>query len=639
MKQNSHWRFLLVAVHDATMAVIAFELSVWIRLYSVGTPQSLLYLWQGTLVFTIVVIAVFWWQGLQRGIWRYTSFSDVKDIVRATTLAVLIFLPTMFLLTRLEGLPRSAMAITWITMIVFLTLPRLTYRLLKDGDLNLFRERNGGSERVPVLLVGAGDLADIFLREMERTPNDSYHIVGILDDKGTRVGRNLRGVRVLGNLQAMEAVVEQLSQQGQRPQRVIIATDRIDGAAVAAMVEKADLLGLPLSRIPRLTDFKDNRAHAQIAERPIDVEDLLGRPQKVLNRAEMENLVAGRRVIVTGAGGTIGAELARQIAALGPDRLVLFDNSEYALYQIDLELAENNSDVNRIAYLGDVRDQARISQVFALETPELVFHAAAFKHVPMVEANPNEGVLTNVIGTQILANAAMKAECLAMVLISTDKAVYPTSVMGASKRVAEMICQGLSLRGGSTRFVTVRFGNVLGSTGSVVPLFQRQLARGGPLTVTHPEITRYFMTTREAVELVLQATAATPEQGEEGKIFVLDMGEPVKIVDLAQQMIRLAGHQPDRDIDITFTGLRPGEKLHEELFHDKEALIATHMIGVMLAAPRFIDYELLDRRLGELEAAARERNTALTLTSLGHLVPEFTNGDVELRRKSSGASD
>ncbi len=632
-------RLVLVALHDGLMAALAFELSVWLRLYFLPSQHDFFHLWQGTAVFTLVCLAVFWWQGLHRGIWRYASFSDFKLILKAVTLAVLIFLPVMFLLTRLEGLPRSAMAINWCLLVAALTMPRMIYRLAKDGNLLFLRERNGHSGRIPILVIGAGDLADIFMREMDRLPEAQYHVVGLLDHKETRVGRNLRGVRILGAIASLEPVVDFLDQRDQRPQRIIIAADRIEGADVAALLEQADRLGIPISRIPRLTDFRLGGEGVVLAERPIDVEDLLGRPQKVLQRSQMRELIRDRRVLVTGAGGTIGAELAHQITALGPARLILLDNSEYALYQIDLELSEAYPELAKIAYLGDVRDSARVAQVFAQEMPELVFHAAAFKHVPMVEANPNEGVLTNVIGTRILGDACVEAECTAMVLISTDKAVYPTSVMGATKRVAEMICQGLSLRPGPTRFVTVRFGNVLGSTGSVVPLFQRQLARGGPLTVTHPDITRYFMTTREAVELVLQATASSPEEGEEGKIFVLDMGEPVKIVDLARQMIRLAGRQPDKDIAIKFTGLRPGEKLHEELFHDKEALVSTNIGGVMLASPRFIDYDLLRRQIIDLESAARKRDTALTLATIGHLVPEFTNGAVERRRESGGASD
>ncbi len=629
----------MTAGHDALIAALSFELSVWLRFYLEGVPQPIFSLWQGTLVFTVVCVAVFWWQGLNRGIWRYAAFSDFKTIVRAATFAVLIFLPTMFLLTRLEGLPRTVLVINWILLILLLALPRALYRLSKDGDLKFLRERNGGKDRIPVLIAGAGGMAENFLREMDRAPDAGYRVVGIVDDKTGRVGRDIRGVRVMGVIEQLDRIAETLEKQNRRPQRIIIASDRIGGDAVARLLERADKLGIPLARVPRLTDFHADTDDKRVVERPIDVEDLLGRPQKVLNRTEMRDLISSRRVLVTGAGGTIGAELARQIADLAPARLVLVDNSEYALYQIDLEIGERHAGLDRIAYLGDVRDAARVRQVFTQEAPELVFHAAAFKHVPMVEANPNEGVLTNVIGTLNIAEASRENDCLAMVLISTDKAVYPSSVMGASKRLAEMICQGLSLRGGTTRFVTVRFGNVLGSTGSVVPLFQRQLARGGPLTVTHPDITRYFMTTREAVELVLQATAAAPEKGEEGKIFVLDMGEPIKIVDLARQMIRLAGLDPDKDIDIAFTGLRPGEKLHEELFHDKEALIPTHIAGVTLAAPRFIDYDLLRRRIDDLDHAARKRDTDSTLAALGHLVPEFTNGQTAPLRGRSSASE
>jgi O-antigen biosynthesis protein WbqV len=346
----------------------------------------------------------------------------------------------------------------------------------------------------------------------------------------------------------------------------------------------------------------------------------------------MSRLVAGRRVLVTGAGGTIGAELVRQIAALGPAHLTLFDVAEYQLYLIDLDLAERFPEVPRASLLGDVRDRARLDEVMAGARPELVFHAAAYKHVPMVEANPVEGVLTNVVGTRNLAEACRAAGVAAMVMISTDKAVHPTNVMGATKRLAEGICQALDLlgrrEGGATRFITVRFGNVLGSTGSVVPLFQRQLARGGPLTVTHPEVTRYFMTVAEAVELVLQAAALAssdhPPPGiEAGGIFVLEMGEAVRIADLARQMIRLAGFVPDRDVKIEFVGLRPGEKLAEELFHEAEPPVATESDGLLLARPRTTDYAMLARGLKELEEAARDRDSARCQAVLARLVPEF----------------
>ncbi len=376
--------------------------------------------------------------------------------------------------------------------------------------------------------------------------------------------------------------------------------------------------------------------------RPVAIEDLLNRPQVPLDREGMARLIQGRRVIVTGAGGTIGSELARQLATLGPDLLILLDNGEYALWQIDLELAESSPHVPREALLVDIRDEARLRAVFEQLRPELVFHAAALKHVPMVEANPLEGLLTNAAGTRHVADAARAVHARAMVLISTDKAVNPTSVMGASKRLAEMYCQALDIAaratGAGMRCVTVRFGNVLGSTGSVVPLFQRQLARGGPLTVTHPDMRRYFMTVREAVGLVLQASVigtgdAVLPTARDGGIFVLDMGQPVKIVDLARQVIRLAGLRPDEDVEIRFTGLRPGEKLNEELFHGKEPPTPTGYPGLLMAAPRTADPAIVGRAMEELGAACRNGQARLALTLLGRLIPEFehnANGAISM---------
>ena len=346
----------------------------------------------------------------------------------------------------------------------------------------------------------------------------------------------------------------------------------------------------------------------------------------------MARLVQGRRVLVTGAGGTIGGELARQVAALRPAELVLLDNGEFALWQIDSELAELAPDVARVPVIADIRDAVRIRALCLQYRPELVFHAAALKHVPIVEAHPLEGLLTNAVGTVILAEAARAAGAQAMVLISTDKAVNPTSVMGASKRLAEMYCQALDISGrrgdAGMRCITVRFGNVLGSTGSVVPIFQHQLARGGPLTVTHPEMRRYFMTVREAVGLVLQASwvgagAQSPEFLRDGGIFVLDMGPPVKILELARQMIRLAGLRPDVDIEIKFTGLRPGEKLFEELFHGHEPAVPTPYPGLLMARPRTADAAIVARAIEEIAIACRAGNVTAALAQLGRLIPEF----------------
>ena len=465
---------------------------------------------------------------------------------------------------------------------------------------------------------------------MARDRAAPYEVVGLVAVSSRRVGRGVAGVPVLGTLAELPQVIERLERREQRPRRLIIAADGVDGTAVRQLLDIADRLAIPLARLPRITDFRDAPKDGAARIEPVAIEDLLGRPQAVLDRESMRRLIEGRRVLVTGAGGTIGAELVRQVAALGPSRLTLFDSSEYQLYSIDREILEAYPGLPRDAVIGDVRDAARVEEAIAAARPELVFHAAALKHVPIVEAHPIEGALTNTIGTRNVAEACRVHGVGAMVLISTDKAVNPGNVMGATKRAAEMICQALDLaegpRAGGTRYVTVRFGNVLGSTGSVVPLFQRQLAHGGPLTVTDREITRFFMTVREAVELVLQAAALAHEDGARGRIFVLDMGEPVKIVDLARQMIRLAGLKPDEDVRIEFIGLRPGEKLHEELFYADEALAPTRISSIRLASPRSLDATALAPMLDALADAARDRHEGRTLEILARLVPEFRAG-------------
>ncbi|MBV9200648.1 MAG: polysaccharide biosynthesis protein [Alphaproteobacteria bacterium] len=588
--------------------------------------------------FTLIAGAVFLLTGLYRGIWRYASLPDLFNIARAVSFAILAFLPVMFVLTRLEALPRSTLLIDWFVLIALLGGPRLAYRLFKDRGLDHVLERVR-YQSVPVLLISAKDGADTFIREMRRDPHAVYRVVGVLADTPSRVGREIYRVPILGTIDALESVVARLDRRGKRPQKLIITAQNLPGHQVRQLLDRADALAIPLARLPRLTDFERNLDHPERDLEPIALEDLLGRSQAVLDRDAMARLICGRRILVTGAGGTIGSELARQIAALSPGRLVLLDNSEFALYGIEMELRERFPALGPVSLLRDVRDRVQVDEVAAAEKPEIIFHAAALKHLPMVEGNPIEGVLTNAIGSRNVAEAVRAFGASLVVMISTDKAVNPTSVMGATKRLAESFCQALDLYEArrsaplnpGTRYVTVRFGNVLGSTGSVVPLFQRQLAAGRPLTVTHPEVTRFFMTVREAVELVLQASALWPDSGAldgearntRGKIYVLDMGEPVKIVDLAHQMIRLAGLRPGRDIGIEFIGLRPGEKLHEELFHPAEPLIPTGNPAIRLAAPRTADYAMLARSIDELEENARARREERVLQLLERLVPEY----------------
>jgi FlaA1/EpsC-like NDP-sugar epimerase len=523
--------------HDVAMAALSFILSFYLRVGNGIFDYKASHVWGYDLAFAATAGAVFLSTGLYRGIWRYASLPDLLSLIKAASLVILIFFPLMFVATRLEELPRSLVGINWLLLVALLGGPRFAYRVYKDRNLDHILERTSHVP-IPVLLIGAREDSDLFIRTTQRDPARIYRVVGLISDTAMRVGRDMGGVPVLGTLDDIAAVVKNLSLRDDRPQRIIISTRGLDGGAVRKLLDIADELGIPLARLPRLTDFQETLDATRRIE-PIAIEDLLGRPQTVLDRASMKALVAGRRVLVTGAGGTIGAELARQIAAFAPARLALLDNGEFALYSIDGEIGETFPALPRAALVGDVRDRRRVDEVMAAERPELVFHAAALKHVPIVEANPCEGVLTNVLGTRHVAEACRAAGVRAMVMISTDKAVNPANVMGATKRLAESICQALDIgeskRPQGTRFVTVRFGNVLGSTGSVVPLFQRQLAAGGPLTVTHPEIARFFMTVREAVELVLQASALGIEDAERGKIYVLDMGQPIKIVDLARQ--------------------------------------------------------------------------------------------------------
>ncbi|MGA3401457.1 MAG: nucleoside-diphosphate sugar epimerase/dehydratase [Acetobacteraceae bacterium] len=572
--------------------------------------------------------------------WRFAGIDDLLTVVASCAVGAVLFAAVL----ALAGLspPNPAFAIVYaLTLLVMLGVPRVAYR----RSLNRAASRPREDATRSVLLVGSGEDADLFLRAMAHDRRQGFRVEGLLGIGSRQTGRRIQGQPILGSHADAAAVLERLAAEGRLPDILVITTPDLSGADLAALVTQAERFGLTVRRAPRPTALSPagaTTAGPLLELRPVAIEDLLNRPQVPLDRDGMARLIQGRRVIVTGAGGTIGSELARQVAAFGPETLILLDNGEYALWQIDLELAETHPQVRRHALIADIRDEARIRAVFEALRPELVFHAAALKHVPIVEDNPLEGLLTNAAGTRHVADAARAVGAQAMVLISTDKAVNPTSVMGASKRLAEMYCQALDIdarahsrdaartTGQGMRCITVRFGNVLGSTGSVVPLFQRQLARGGPLTVTHPDMRRYFMTVREAVGLVLQASVlgvgdADLPAAREGGIFVLDMGEPVKIVDLARQIIRLAGLQPEQDVEIRFTGLRPGEKLHEELFHGHEPPVPTGHAGLLMATPRTADPAIVGRAVDEIATACRGGQARLALTLLGRLVPEFAH--------------
>lgn len=627
-------RRLLAFVHDIFMAVFAFSLALYLRMGNDITSLPVGSVFVSLLLFTATCAVVFWVSGLYRSIWIFASMRDLIEILRATTIAVVTFVIIGFLTTRLEGVPRTIPFITWFILLACLGGSRMGFRLLRERRLSALWERSGGG-RVHVLLVGAGDEADLFMRAVSSNPQTPFHVVGILGENSKRVGRSIHGADILGTVDQLPMIMDQLRSKNKAPSRLVLTrgVTRFNGELVAQLLEQATSYGLSLSRLPALTELRDDVSAAySVKDQPLVLEDLLGRPETKLNRQEIRSLVKGKRVLVTGSGGTIGAELVRQIAALDPQHLILLEFSEFNLYRVEMETRETYPYQSLHAIIADVRDAVRLEQIFRDEKPDLVFHAAAIKHVPIAEENVRETILTNVHGTKLVADCAAKANVKAMVLISTDKAVHPSSVMGATKRLAEMYCQALDLASTSTRFITVRFGNVLGSTGSVVPRFQEQLAKGGPITVTHPDITRYFMTVREAVELVLQASSLGVRPNDQhGKVLVLDMGQPVKIADLARQMIRLAGLKPDEDIKITYTGLRPGEKLHEELFSDVEELMPSEADGVQLAKSNTVELiqlqKILTEFINQLRTGTDEKTATMRLVDL---VPEF-NRDTELK--------
>jgi FlaA1/EpsC-like NDP-sugar epimerase len=631
---NSTKMRLAALVHDMAMAGLAMYCALILRLgffrgfdhYSLVGPfdglddYSLVF---GAILPFIAAAAVsLLVLGTYRTSWRHASTADLTNIVKAATLAVLIYLPICFVVNRLYWIPRTSVVLAWMVFVLLMAGSRIGYRLFREG--HLFFERHPMMPgQVPILIVGGGVDARILLLSLNRT--SEYYPVGVLDDG---VDDLLGGVPVLGKISDMERVVAKFRDAGDRPRKLVVVNRALPPARLNALVESANQLGLTVARGPDPTRLRPGASDPPDLQ-PISVEDLLGRPQIVLDPGPVHGFVAGRRVLVTGAGGSIGSEIVRQVCAIGPAAICLVDASEFNLYTIDSEVSERWPAIERVARLIDVRHRLLIESCFVSFGPEIVFHAAALKHVPMVERNPVEAIWTNAIGTRHVCDAAVSVGCRAMVLISTDKAVNPANVMGATKRCAEGYCQALALAHASqpatTQFEVVRFGNVLGSSGSVVPLFERQLKAGGPLTVTHPDIERYFMTIREAVQLVLQASAlGVADAALAGRVFVLDMGTPVKIADLARQMIRLAGLRPGEDVVVEFTGLRPGEKLYEELFHSDERIEPTVVPRVNVASPRIpAGLSALSVAFDALEQACFSGRESEALFTLRTVVPEY----------------
>ena len=596
----------LAFFHDLFVAVLAWYSSYALRFnFEIPTEHLavLIYCLPYVVIFQVIV---FYFSGLYRGVWRFASVVDLQRIVSAVTLSTIIVTAALFMLRSSYAIPRSVLIIDPVLLILVMGGSRFLYRAIKDHHLYGLMSSKG----VPVMIVGAGQAAVLLAKELGQS--DQWRIVGILDKDKSLHGREISGVRILGGSSNLFEVYQKFAFK-----HLIIAAPEMSYTERRAILDTASQMDIEVLTVPGLDDLISGRwTVSQI--RPVDVEDLLGRDAVNLDGSGLQQLIASNVVMVSGAGGSIGSELCHQILKFTPRLLVCLDISEYALYQLEQALSIVNSETKILCVIGDVKSVPRIDALLAKHQPKVVFHAAAYKHVPLMENdNVSEAFNNNVLGTYLLAKACKSANVEKFVLISTDKAVNPTNVMGATKRLAEMVCQGLQEESG-TRFVMVRFGNVLGSSGSVIPKFREQIKAGGPITVTHPEITRYFMSIPEAAQLVMQAGL----MGAGGEIFVLDMGEPVRIVDLAKDMIKLSGLQ-EGEIAIEFSGLRPGEKLYEELLADDEQTLPTPHQKLRIASARPVNMDWVNAML-DWVATAHNKDEAILKQELKVWVEEYT---------------
>lgn len=585
-----------------------------------------------------VNLVIFTLSGFYKRHSRSTSLNDVIVISRGALIAVCVQVLIAAQIPALAPITLSIFIIQLMATIPFTGALRIIARH-RELVRRTKRADRIAAKQIPVVLVGTGTNCDLFLRSLDRS-GSTYVPVGVIDDMKGSTGLHFHNARILGSIREPQKAIAALKACEQRSLQLLLTEDvsHFDHKGIFELLSWATTNGIKVSRLPGLADPElDKAGDDEITLRPIAPEDILNRPQKAVERSLLRQMIEGRRVLITGAGGSIGSELSRQIASFNPSLLVLLDNCEFNAYSIDMDLGKNYSDVQRRVHVGCIRDAQRVQSIFKRYKPELVFNAAALKHVPMVELNPCEGVLTNVVGTRNVADAAREAGAIAMVQISTDKAVNTTNVMGATKRVAEFYAQAQDRityekqgpqNESQTRFFSVRFGNVLGSSGSLIPLFQKQISEGGPLTVTDRRMERFFMTIREAVQLTVVAAAkGLARNSGLGEIFVLDMGEPVKIVDLAERMIRMAGLEPYRDIDIDFVGIRPGEKLFEELFDKAEERRDSGIESVESALPDGLPMAQLRSAIIALEKAARMGDEAEVRQQLMNLVPGY--GDQE----------
>jgi FlaA1/EpsC-like NDP-sugar epimerase len=613
---NKYLRFLFLVIIDIILVNVALYGSLYLR-FDGKIPVNFLENYNKMAVlFTVILIGSFYLLGLYNRLWQYASVGELFAVITAVSLGTMANTALVYFI--MQGgklpLPRSIFLISWLLNIFLIGGSRLLWRLLRDYGLKPLQQ-NGGK---PILIVGAGDTGVIVAKELKRHYNGEISLIGFVDDDSSKKDSRVLGVQVLGGRDIIPQLISKFNVE-----EIIIAIPSARGSMIREIVGMCENSDVKIKILPGMYDLiEENVTVNHIRE--VQVEDLLGREPVKVDLESISNYLRGQVILVTGAGGSIGSELCRQILMYSPSKLLLLDNCENNMYDIEMELRNTYFNTEIISLVKDIKDKKAINEIFEKFQPKIIYHAAAHKHVPLMEANPEEAIKNNVMGTYNVAQAADRYGAKKFVLISTDKAVNPSSIMGGSKRLAEIIIQYLD-KTSKTNFVAVRFGNVLASRGSVIPLFKQQIAKGGPVTVTHPDMVRYFMTIPEAVELVIQAGVLAKG----GEIFVLDMGEPVKILDLAKNLIKLSGFEPQNDIEIIFTGIRPGEKLYEELLTAEEDVNATTHQRIFVAKPNCLNGVFIEELINNINNSYFPRNMQETEELLRKFIPNFRDSKIE----------
>lgn len=627
---------LIVIAIDFILVCGAFYFSFLLRFdFPVPAPYAGIMLSLLPLVLLVKAV-VFYRFDFYRGMWRYTSLADLLNMVKATILSTLIIAIVILFMNRFENVPRSVLIIDWFLTLMLVAGSRSIIRLYFDLELSpdgnlkekfrqLRQQIMGGKNILSaakwkrLLIIGAGKGGEKILREIQTNSSLGYIVVGFLDDNPYKIGMKIHGVPVLNNIAAVSDIAAK-----RNVDEIIIAISSATAEQMRTIISLCGQSGVRFRTIPGYEELLNGRVPIS-SLREVSYQDLLGREVVTLDKEQIGSYLQGKNVIITGAGGSIGSELSRQVCRFGPARIILLERAENSLYEIDLELRYLFKDsIEIVAVLGDVQDIGQLEAVFDAYRPQVVFHAAAYKHVPILEVQPWKAIKNNIRATQNLAEISKKYDVERFVFVSTDKAVRPANIMGASKRIAEILLQSQN-RGNysGTQFKIVRFGNVIGSSGSVIPLFQKQIARGGPVTVTHPEVTRYFMTISEACQLILQAGAINSRPGSNAEVYILKMGTPIRIAEMARDLIRISGFRPEADIKIEYTGLRPGEKLYEELITEGEDVVPTAHKKIMVLNGQESDLTVLSGNIDKLVALAEQQDNEKIRELLQEMLPEY----------------